>query len=167
MNHRHSKTWSRLATTITAVYWIALVAGTHLPKLPTVTPPYSDKIAHFVAFAGLAFLLSWAWATRRKFFPKGIVFAFSVATLYGVIDELTQMPIPGRYGQWSDLLADTIGAALGTCLYLGLDALAWPGGERAGIHFATAAMVSRGGGRRHDAVQSTDRLRSVRHAAHS
>ena len=96
MNQRHSQTRSRFVTLLLALYWIALAAGTHAPRLPTVSTPYGDKFAHYVAYAGLAFLLSWAWTTRRAFFPQGILFAFGVASVYGAIDELTQIPIPGR-----------------------------------------------------------------------
>ncbi len=118
-----SLTWSRFVTALLVVYWIALATSTHVPKLPAVSMSYGDKFAHYIAYAGLAFLLSWTWTTRRPFFPKGILFAFGIAVAYGAFDELTQIPIPGRCGEWYDWIADMIGAATGTGLFWGLDTL--------------------------------------------
>ena len=123
MNSFRLLTWSRLVTLMLAVYWIALATSTHVPELPSVSVRYGDKMAHYTAYAGLAFLLSWAWTTRRAYFPKGLLFAFGVATVYGAIDELTQIPVPGRCGEWYDWLADSVGAVTGIGLFWGLDAL--------------------------------------------
>ena len=51
----------------------------------------------------------------------------SVAVLFGAIDELTQIPVPGRVGDRLDWLADSLGAASGVCLFLFLHTLwhAW------------------------------------------
>ena len=43
-----------MAALVLIVYWIALATSTHVPKLPTVSLDHGDKIAHFVAYAGLA-----------------------------------------------------------------------------------------------------------------
>lgn len=114
---------SRVATLMLAVYWIALATSTHVPKLPTISVHYGDKLAHYVAYAVLAFLLSWAWTTRRAFSPRGMLFVLAVATAYGAIDELTQIPVPGRYGEWYDWLADTLGAVTGICMFWTIDTL--------------------------------------------
>jgi VanZ family protein len=107
-----------LATAVLLVYWLALAAGTHLPNYAVGPVQYNDKLAHFVAYAGLAFLLCWAWTTRRPLMPLGPVFALVVASLYGIVDELTQLLVPGRSGEFRDWLADTLGATIGIGAFL-------------------------------------------------
>ena len=67
----------RAATVVLAVYWLTLVTATHWPLrfLPRDKPLLaSDKLLHFSAYAGLAFLLSMvvvsavlpSWSFPRK-----------------------------------------------------------------------------------------------------
>lgn len=105
--------WSRLSTAAVVIYWSAMLLGTHLPARNVPATPYSDKTLHFVAYAGLAFLLSWTWTTRRRFLWCGPLFALAVAAGYGGLDEFTQTFIPGRYGDVVDWYYDTAGAAMG------------------------------------------------------
>lgn len=123
MTLTRNSTWARLAIVVLAVYWIALAIATHVPKLPSVSLQHGDKIAHYVAYALLAIFLSWAWTTRRRYVPWGIVFAWGTAVLYGAIDELTQIPIPGRYGDWYDWCADSVGALTGIGLFWAADSV--------------------------------------------
>ena len=105
--------WSHVSTAAVLVYWAAMLLGTHLPGPAVPSTPYSDKTLHFVAYAGLAFLLAWAWATRRRFLWGGPVFALLVAALYGGLDEITQTFIPGRFGDVLDWCYDALGAVTG------------------------------------------------------
>ncbi|MEX0704492.1 MAG: VanZ family protein [Planctomycetales bacterium] len=106
-----SRTWLGWAL---AVYWIALVVGTHIPLQRVPAPGGQwDKLQHFLAYAGLATLLA-AWlalyrgGTRRTF-----LWAFAIVAGFGLLDELTQIPF-GRSCEFLDMLADWIGAAVGT-----------------------------------------------------
>jgi VanZ family protein len=118
MNDARSKLFRlRFAVILSTVYWIALATLTHVPKLPTVRLAPGDKTAHYVAYAILAFLLSWVWTASGRAFPKGMLVVLPVTILYGAIDELTQIPVPGRYGEWYDWYADTTGAVTGTLLF--------------------------------------------------
>lgn len=116
-------TWSRAVTLLLAAYWIALATATHVPTLPAGSLRYGDKNAHYAAYAVLAFLISWAWRTRREFFPVGMMVTFVVASAYGAVEELTQIPIPGRFAEWHDWLADVMGAITGIILFWAIDAL--------------------------------------------
>ncbi len=121
MSQMQLSPWWKLATGMLVVYWILLFAGTHLPRLPVQLPSDGgDKLAHFVGFAGLAFLLSWVWSLHRPLWPWGVCFATLVAALYGVFDELTQMLVPGRSAEWADWLADCTGALLGAATFCAL-----------------------------------------------
>ena len=114
-------TGSRAVTLLLAAYWIALATATHVPTLPAGSLKYGDKNAHFAAYAVLAFLIAWAWTTRRRFFPTGLLVTFGLASSYGAIEELTQIPVPGRFAEWHDWLADIVGAAAGILLFWGID----------------------------------------------
>lgn len=70
-----------------------------------------DKVAHFVLYAGLAFLLS--TGLRRAPQPLSVRLQLLVPIVfvacYGVSDELHQLFVPGRSCDIFDLLADTAG----------------------------------------------------------
>jgi VanZ family protein len=67
-----------------------------------------DKLAHFLAYALLGFLLARGLDGRRA--------AFGIASLYGLLDEFHQSFTPGREVSLGDFLADALGAALGAFL---------------------------------------------------
>ena len=96
-----------------AGYWLALFIGTHIPRIPkALEMPGSDKWQHFVAYAGLAFLLA-AWRSFGK--PLTWKLALGVAAIvigYGIVDELTQIPV-GRDAEFNDWLADSVGTGIG------------------------------------------------------
>lgn len=97
-----------------ACYWLALFVGTHWPGdgLPSVG--HSDKLLHFGAYGGLALLVGTVVRVHRK--PSPWLPAIGVLLLlmaYGMLDEMLQIPIRGRYASVWDWLADTAGAATG------------------------------------------------------
>ena len=76
------------------------------------------KCAHMAEFAVLAGLFWWAirrtkdraaghWAWRDA------VLALALVVLYAASDEIHQRFVPGRTGQFSDVLVDTVGGAIG------------------------------------------------------
>ena len=95
------------------VYWATLCLGTHLPGGVIVTPPVSDKVLHFAAYAGLGFLL--ALLAPRLGLRGWRVYAalLLIAVCYGAIDELGQIPVPGRNADMADWAADMLGVAAG------------------------------------------------------
>jgi VanZ family protein len=110
---------------LVAVYWVALLAGTHWPRqlLPREKLLFSrDKLLHFSAYAGLTFLLLNAVRLRRLWPPAGAQAAFVLAavvclvvSISGLVDEITQ-PLVGRDFEWYDWLADSSGAICGAVL---------------------------------------------------
>lgn len=98
------------------IYWIILFTATSIPidQLPSLG--LSDKINHFVAFFILAVLLFLTLKYQRKnyyLFNNASLIAFIVSLIYGAIDEIHQMWIPGRYAEMLDWLADGFGALAG------------------------------------------------------
>ncbi|MDZ4853136.1 MAG: VanZ family protein [Pirellulaceae bacterium] len=106
----------RLATILLCGYWCLLFIATHLPKSVVVSFRYSDKLLHFTAYAGLAFLLAWALPTVPKHKRLNILMAGFLAISYGVMDEISQTPV-GRQADIMDWVADSCGAIVGLTFY--------------------------------------------------
>ncbi len=97
-------------------YWSALFVATHIPKVPSSVAHVSDKLMHYLAYSGLAFLLAAAFTTRWQFRPAHYVTLFSVVAIYGIADELIQIPV-GRTAEVADWIADITGAACGLAAF--------------------------------------------------
>ncbi len=80
------------------------------------------KLAHFTAYAVLAFL----WYLTVYLFPlsyfagryKPICISFPLCVVFAVSDEYHQSFVDGRAGRFSDVLIDSSGALFGTALAL-------------------------------------------------
>ncbi|TYS59922.1 VanZ family protein [Sutcliffiella horikoshii] len=85
------------------------------------------KNAHFFAYMLLALLT--LNAVRRSggrgWMSMGV--AFSISVLYAISDEVHQLFVPGRSGQVSDVLLDSMGALAGIVLYAIISR--WLGGK--------------------------------------
>lgn len=106
---RERPAWVRWAGWSAAVLWAAFLflqsssstAGSFLAAFP----PGSDKIVHAGAFGLLGALVTLASGNPLL----GIVLAFA----YGASDEIHQWFVPERATDVLDLLADTVGGAVG------------------------------------------------------
>jgi VanZ family protein len=110
------KTW---ALALLVVYWLALFAGTHVPRVPHELLPrnVSDKLLHLTAYAGLAFLICLNWSLRRPLtWRLGVIVLILLAGI-GAVDEVTQIPV-GRDCDILDWYADITGATVGVGLFL-------------------------------------------------
>ncbi|OGC93787.1 MAG: hypothetical protein A2W25_06665 [candidate division Zixibacteria bacterium RBG_16_53_22] len=113
----------RLKYFIPIVAWAAVItvvsAIPHLSAARVIGLTFTDKLAHiteyFIFGAALAFGLHRSGAVR-SIFPATIL----LSILFGAADEIHQYFVPGRSSDPFDLIADTIGAAMGAALYLRL-----------------------------------------------
>lgn len=81
-------------------------------KKELITKIHLDKIAHFVAFA--------AWAFCWQFAYKNYLNTLLIGIAYGIIIEVWQGMMPGKYKRtfsWYDALADAIGVVGGLLAY--------------------------------------------------
>jgi VanZ family protein len=100
-------------TLLLSVYWVMLFLATHLTHVPAaVEAPGSDKTWHFFGYAGLAILVAARTVSVRSLSTKVIVCIFGVVALYGVLDEVSQIPVR-RDADFADWYADVSGAAVG------------------------------------------------------
>ncbi len=74
------------------------------------------KWGHFTIYLTLGFTCL-GWVRRRM--ARGwlrLALAWGIGTLYACTDEFHQLFVPGRSGQWSDVLLDSQGCAVGVLL---------------------------------------------------
>jgi VanZ family protein len=111
----------RLNAIVLAIYWSALLVGTHWPQMPAFGPPNTDKVLHVTAYCGLSILLSLYIMGGRKATWRQLGLVVLILALAGGLDELTQPPFQ-RTADWHDWFADLAGITLGAMLaaWLGL-----------------------------------------------
>ena len=71
------------------------------------------KMAHATEYAILGMLMSGAVYAYSVCGQKVIRYAWILATIYAATDEFHQLFVPGRSGQFRDVLLDSTGAAVG------------------------------------------------------
>ena len=104
------------ARTLAVVYFLILCAATHIP-LEQAQVEVSDKIIHFASYALLTVLVLAGWEFTIGGLQAKHYFAVWLAgTLYGAIDEVTQIPV-GRNGDINDWAADVLGIIAGLLLF--------------------------------------------------
>ncbi len=103
------------------LYWLSSIPGEPSPEDPAVyivvtwVPPALQNLLHIPVYGVLAWLWRWAleaWTTRALGIIAGLLTAG-----YGIVDELHQALVPGRYGSLSDMSLNLIGAAIGVWAY--------------------------------------------------
>ncbi|MBT8386900.1 MAG: VanZ family protein [Ignavibacteria bacterium] len=102
------------------VYWIILFVGTSLPvqSVPSLGIG-GDKVAHFFAYLILSVLLYLTFIFQEKFrFAQrnAVQLTLAIAIIYGVLDEIHQMLVPGRSAELLDWIADSIGSVCGVLI---------------------------------------------------
>jgi VanZ family protein len=92
-----------------AIAVIAIVAASLLPADELPSFDMWDKLEHVLAYALLAVLGALAWAGRTR---AAAVLAVSLVAM-GIVLELLQTLVPGRYTDPADALANLIGTLAG------------------------------------------------------
>lgn len=71
------------------------------------------KTAHVTEYAVLGFLLAQAFMEDKAKLLFRIIMPWCIGALYAATDEIHQLFIPGRSGQISDVLLDSVGVLIG------------------------------------------------------
>ncbi|MCU0342891.1 MAG: VanZ family protein [Ignavibacterium sp.] len=95
------------------IYWIILFILTSLPSTMAIATDINDKLNHFGAYGLLSVLLYLNMHFQEKIkilsrFPEA--FTVLIASVYGFLDEIHQMFVPGRSAEFLDWLADFLGS---------------------------------------------------------
>lgn len=105
-------------------YWLTIFVLTHIPVQKLPPSDVNDKLAHFVAYAGLASLLYLTMWTRWPAFRYPWLYTIAIALVYGAIDEVLQIPV-NRVADVNDWLADAAGAILAASVWAGVRWFSW------------------------------------------
>lgn len=98
-----------------AVLWATVIfVVSDQPVVPLPKVHHGDKLGHFAAYLLLGFLL----ARGAAFSGLGSAWTVALGLLYGASDEFHQAFVPGRSVELGDWIADALGVAAGTLLYL-------------------------------------------------
>lgn len=90
------------------IYTALLIYGLFRPEGPPSLFKNSDKVLHFLAFAGFAF------STRLAFVRTAAWKVWIPIVLWAPISEILQHQIqPSRYFSWLDMCANLAGVAIG------------------------------------------------------
>ena len=78
------------------------------------------KIAHFLIYSILGLTLAnFFRSLKPKKFPnlKALIFSLIIAVIYSSVDEYHQSLIPGRDGNPTDIIIDSLGTIAGICIF--------------------------------------------------
>lgn len=100
-----------LAVGLVVAIPLAVWVGGAQPQAAGLIPVPWDKPAHMAVYAVLSCAIGFASRQRGVW---AIVIGFLGAVLVGAVDEWNQMSLAGRSADIDDLVADAVGAALGT-----------------------------------------------------
>jgi VanZ family protein len=119
MSYCESKWMRRWSGVVLLAYLTALITGTHLPHPEElISIESNDKLLHFGAYFGLAFLMATRLWTLRPVTWRATLAIGGMVGLTGIVDELTQL-LPGinRHCEFLDWLADVAGATCGLLVW--------------------------------------------------
>ena len=97
---------------------VVIFGASSIPDLKTLPGNISDKSGHSIGYAMLGGAILRAFAggrLRGVTWSRGLA-AIALATLYGMTDEFHQLFVPGRSADRYDVLADCIGASIGSAI---------------------------------------------------
>ncbi len=101
--------WIITVSYMVAIFYISSQKSVELPPLPWG----SDKVLHAVAYAVLG-VLSYLSFKKSGLNKRVIALSFFLAAIYGITDEFHQSYVPGRNAAVGDVIADAVGAFLGS-----------------------------------------------------
>ncbi len=105
------------------LFWLSSIPGEPSAQDPEFyvfvswVPPTLQNLLHVPVFGALAWLWCWSLPAWMQDDRSISVLAFVLTAGYGVLDELHQAWVPGRYATWTDVSLNVIGAAIGLWVY--------------------------------------------------
>ena len=107
---------ARVAAVVWGVFLFALTSWPSPPEIPGVTSiPNFDKFCHTVLYGVMGFLLYLAirWPERPKSTLLAACFIGGALAVFGTLDEIHQIWIPGRSMEGLDAVADATAGFFG------------------------------------------------------
>ena len=94
---------------------LSLLPPQDFPKIPLFVG--ADKVVHIIMY--FIFSMLGSWALKTELYPTRILFIIPATIGWGLLMEISQMEMHiGRSFSWYDALANTVGVAIGTLIYM-------------------------------------------------
>jgi VanZ family protein len=103
-----------LVVLVAGVILVASLVPTGGGTTPTLLGVGLDKWQHLGGYAALAVVLGYALRAGDRPRTETLVVAFAVTVGYGILIECLQLPLASRAFSVGDMLANGVGAAVGT-----------------------------------------------------
>ena len=113
MTEKHAWIWPVLLTA--TIFTLSGTSNIAVPSVETAFIP-KDKLAHFLVFGLLATAILRVPYLRERGW-RGVIIAIILTSLYGAFDEWRQSFTPGRFVEFADWVANTLGAIVAATLY--------------------------------------------------
>ena len=102
------------------VFWAVLIFV--VSSIPSLSPPdtgisMQDKLAHGVEYGIFGFLIQRSICYRFGCCINLFFIGFGIGMVYGGLDEIHQLFIPGRQSCIEDFIADTVGVFAGQGIF--------------------------------------------------
>ena len=115
MKHVSRRRWLAPLAWMAFIFWLS-----SQPTLPSAPEPLADlvlkKTGHFVLYAVLAGLWTWALESEGLSLRERVRVALVISVLYAISDEVHQRFVPGRGPRVTDVVIDSVGAVVGARL---------------------------------------------------
>ena len=112
---KHNKiSWTIAILNAIAIFYISSLTFTGTPKEGFA---YLPIIYHFLAFASLCAFLLISLIKGNKSKKRLIWIGIIIAIVYGISDEIHQLFVPGRSGNFQDVLTDSAGVIVAGIIY--------------------------------------------------
>jgi VanZ family protein len=103
------------------VYWLILFTATTLPAESVPSIGVTDKLNHLTAYLILSVLIFLTLFFQRKYLltlNSVAIYTIIICFVYGIIDEVHQILIPGRNAELLDWLSDAAGSVIGVFIMI-------------------------------------------------
>lgn len=118
LSHQTAEESSELSSSVTAtIRELIQFINLNIDVPIEILHHYIRKSAHFVVYLILGVLVFNALFVSQMHQVRHALIAIMICVIYATIDEFHQLFIPGRSGEITDVLIDSIGATIGTIFY--------------------------------------------------
>ena len=104
----------RIWWAVTGGYAVAIAVLAVLPPTPGISVGYLDKLAHLCEYALFAWCLRRAAHASAFSRSSELLLALGFSIAYGALLEGIQGVLGYRSAEWGDVIANTVGAVIGT-----------------------------------------------------
>lgn len=99
-----------------AIFTVSSIPGVRPPRLGV---SWDDKVYHFIEYAGLGYFLfrAFLYWGRTRLPRTRLILSIFLGAIIGAADEMYQVRIPNRAGQFDDWIVDAIAVSISAVIF--------------------------------------------------